>query len=355
MRLAKHSCWLAFVAVLSLARGARAEPGAVLVGGTVSARQKLVASNAVATEVRGAGWSIGSKTYNAADAVAAAGCLRMSRPWRCLPAILRDERVRRVAIVSIEPKPGKAGTTDTVITERLAISNLDSLFVAQRFCDHCTDDRLAGLATELTKELLERAAVDSGRTVLAIKSTPPGARAYVDANLVGVTDISINVAPGPHSITVELDEHRTATQHIQVQENTTQEVSFAVRSTETSSQAQPVAPDHVASDGPAGPARPPVISRRSRLVPGVIAGAGLAAFATGVVLFALDQDPVTRPDQDASRRYRDTRTRGIVLGATGLAAAGIGGYLWWRYGKARSAPVVIPVDAGAAVGLAHSF
>jgi hypothetical protein len=87
----------------------------------------------------------------------------------------------------------------------------------------------------------------------------------------------------------------------------------------------------------------------------VIAGAGLAAFATGVVLFALDEDPVTRPDQDASRRYRDTRTRGIVLGAAGLAAAGIGGYLWWRAGKARAAPVVIPVEAGAAVGLAHSF
>lgn len=56
-------------------------------------------------------------------------------------------------------------------------------------------------------------------------------------------------------------------------------------------------------------------------------------FPTGLLLFALDEDPVTLPDQDASRRYHDTASRGVVLGATGLAVVGVGSYLWWKYSK----------------------
>jgi len=356
MRSATYSYLFMLGAVLLLSQSARAEPGAVLVSGTASARQQVVASSAVATAVSSAGWGIGDKAYSAADATAAARCLRRSEPWRCLSAILRDARIQRIAVVSVDPKPGKAGTTDTVITERLVISNIDSLFVAQRFCDQCTDDRLAGLATELTKELLDRAAVGSGRTVLAIKSTPRAAKAYVDANLVGVTDTSINVVPGPHTITVELDDHRTDTRRVQVQENTTHEVSFMLRSSaeSSSSQAPPLDRNAVAVGVPA-PAVSTSAGRRSRLVPGVIVGGGLAVFTTGLVLFALDEDSVTRPDQDASRRYRDTASRGVVLGATGLAVAGVGSYLWWKYSKGRAAPVVTLATGGAAVGLARSF
>lgn len=351
--------WLfTLVAVLSLARPAHAdEPGAVLVSGKASARQQLVASNAVETAVRAAGWGVAGKPYGAADSAAAAVCLRKAAPWTCISDILRDKRIQRVAVVSIDPKPGKHGTTDTVITERLVISNIDSLFVSQRFCDRCTDDKLAGLATEVTKELIDRAAVGSGRTALSIKSTPRGARAYVDSNLVGVTDISLNIVPGTHTITVELEEYRTETRHVLVEEDTTQEVSFALQSSEaTSSSRPPFDPDAVAGlQGPVGSDKPPQITRRSRVVPAAIVGVGLATLAAGVVLFALDEDPTTTSGADASRRYRDTGTRGVIVGASGLVIAGAGGYLWWRYSRARSAPVVAPVNGGAVVGIARSF
>ena len=316
-----HAYLFALVAVLSIGQGARAEPGAVLVSGTASARQQDIAARAVATAVRAAGWSVAGKTYGAADATTAADCLRKPGPWRCLSAILRDERIQRVAVVSVDPKPGKAGATDTVITERLVISNIDSLFVTQRFCDHCTEDKLAELAAELTKELIDRAAVGSGRTVLAIRSTPRGARAYVDASLVGVTDTSINVVPGTHTITVELDEHRTDTRHVQVDEDTTREVAFSLRTSRSSG-------TEVAGAVPISMANARV-TRRSRLVPGAIAGVGLAVFTAGVVLFALDEDPVTRPDRrcvaplsrhgrtrrrDRRERPRDHRRRRLPVG-----------------------------------------
>jgi hypothetical protein len=341
------------VAMLSLTRATRAEPGAVLVSGTASARQQGITSSAVAEAVRAAGWILGDKPYSAADAAAAGACLRKPAPWSCLSAILRDKRIQRVAVVSVDPKPGKAGTTDTVISERLVISNVDSLFVAQRFCDQCTDDRLSALAAELTKELIDRVAVGSGRTVLAIKSTPRGARAYVDANLVGVTDASISVVPGAHTITVELEEYRTETRHVRVQENTTEEVSVTLQPSQAGG-SQGRAIDPAGASGPEHPIEP-ARPRRSRLVPGAITGVGLAALASGIVLFALDEDPVTSPGEEASRRYRDTATRGVVLGVSGLAVAGVGGLLWWKYGKASSAPVVAPVHGGAVIGLARSF
>jgi hypothetical protein len=337
MRSAINVCLFTLVAILAGARIARAEPGAVLVSGTAGERQQRIASSAVVTAVRAADWRVGGKSYNAADSAAAASCLRKPRPWTCIAAILRDKQILRVAVVAVDPKPGKHGSTDTVITARLVIANIDSLFVAQRFCDHCTEDKLAGLAAEVTKELIDRAAVGSGRTVLSIQSTPRGARAYVDANLVGVTDASINIVPGDHTVTVELDDHKTATRRVTVGQDTTEEISFTLQ------------PSPAASGDP----RESPGSRRARLVPALIAGAGTAAFVTGAVLLALDQDPVTRPGEDVPPRYRDSGTRGVLIGVSGLAIAGVGGYLWWS--ASRPAPVVAPVAGGAVVGFTRSF
>ena len=348
------------VAVLSVARGARAEPGAVLISGTAPAQQQQVVSGSVAKNMRVAGWTLSDKPYSADAAAAAVACLRKLDPWICISAILRDKQIQRVAIVSIDPKPGKDGSTDTVITERLVIANMDSLFVAQRFCAYCTNDKLAALAAEVTKELLDRAAVGSGQTVVAIKSVPRGARVYIDTNLVGVTDASINIVPGAHTITVESDNYPTDTQHVVDKENTTQEDSFTLRPStrpgfplrsSTGSGGIALAANGGTSELPGG------VNKKTRpwiFVSKLAMGIGAAAFVTGVVLVAIDEDPVTRPDQDASRRYLDSGTGGFIIGLSGLAIAG-GGYLFWRYSRPKSIPTVTPVEGGTVVGLAHSF
>ena len=339
------------LAFLSVARGARAESGAVLVSGTAKAQQQLVASSSVATAVRAASWNLDDKPYNATESAAAVACLRKPDPWTCISAILRDKRIQQVAIVSVDPKPGKNGSMDTVITERLVIANVDSLFVAQRFCDHCTDDRLAGLAAEVTKELLDRVAVGSGQTVVAIKSVPRGARVYIDTNLVGVTDTSINIVPGAHTITVELDGHAPDTRHVAAKENTTQEVSFTLQPVHGSQSAGGATGTGPGESRRGGGEHP----RTARLVSGLVAGAGMLTFLTGAVLLALDEDPVTRPDQDASRRYLDSGTGGVIIGVSGLAIAGVSGYLFWRYSRSSVGPAVTPASGGAVVGLTRSF
>ncbi|HWU86261.1 MAG TPA: PEGA domain-containing protein [Kofleriaceae bacterium] len=315
-------------------------------------------SRAVAAAVRAAGWTALGTRYSATASAAASACLRRPDLWSCISSIVRDKQIRRVAVVSVDPRPSNDGTTDTVITERLVIANSDSLFVAQRFCNLCTEDRLAGLAAEVTKELIGRAVAGSGRTTLVIKSTPRNARAYVDTSLIGATDTSISVVPGVHTVTVEHDEYASSTRHILVDEDTTQEVSFTLQPRELEGQ-----PAVAASGSGAGGMQD--VPRRSRLVPGALTAAGLGMVATGAVLLAIDQDPVTTRGVDVPARYRDTGTRGVIVGACGLAVAGAGVYLWWRDAssdresrskwRSRSAPVAVPVNGGVALGLVHSF
>lgn len=110
-------------------------------------------------------------------------------------------------------------------------------------------------------------------------------------------------------------------------------------------------PKAIAAEQPPGSS-----GRRSVGLP-IAVGAGAVVLLGGAVLFALDQDPVTRPDQVASGRYRETATLGILLGASGAVLAGVGGFLWWRHGEARPAPVIVPASggAGAVIGLSRSF
>jgi hypothetical protein len=57
-----------------------------------------------------------------------------------------------------------------------------------------------------------------------------------------------------------------------------------------------------------------------------LVGAGVAAIASGTVLFLVDQDP--SPNLPYS--IRDTTVSGIVVGATGLVLTGLGVWLWQK-------------------------
>jgi hypothetical protein len=71
----------------------------------------------------------------------------------------------------------------------------------------------------------------------------------------------------------------------------------------------------------------------SRLTAGLL-GAGVASLTAGAVLYVTDQDPGPR----LPPYIRDSATGGVVLGASGLALAGLGAWLFYREGADGGAP-----------------
>jgi len=89
-------------------------------------------------------------------------------------------------------------------------------------------------------------------------------------------------------------------------------------------------------------------SGRSRLVPSLLLGVGVAAFVAGGVLYVIDQDP----SPGAPSVYRDTAPAGLAVGAAGLAAAGMGLWLWGTRSGRSSAPILAIGCCGGFVGWA---
>ncbi|HTR54237.1 MAG TPA: hypothetical protein VMJ10_26275 [Kofleriaceae bacterium] len=90
----------------------------------------------------------------------------------------------------------------------------------------------------------------------------------------------------------------------------------------------------------------------STVMPKVLVGAGGALAVTGIVMIASNGKPSpTGPQQPT---YRDYGPPGYALLATGVVAAGVGAYLWYRAGH-QSAPVAAVAPNGAVVGWAGRF
>ncbi len=89
-----------------------------------------------------------------------------------------------------------------------------------------------------------------------------------------------------------------------------------------------------------------------RLLPYGLMGAGAVALLGGVVMLAMDEDP--DPADTTNPTYRDTGTTGVILGAAGAAALGVGIYLWFS-DKGGSRPVAAVSSDGAVVGWAGRF
>jgi hypothetical protein len=114
----------------------------------------------------------------------------------------------------------------------------------------------------------------------------------------------------------------------------------------------PTAP--TTSTATAVPARTTTDSEGSsrRLLPIGLIGAGAAALLGGVVMFAIDED--ADPSKTTNPTFRDTATGGVILGAAGAAALGVGLYLWFS-DKGGSHPVAAVGRDGGVVGWAGRF
>lgn len=347
-----NRCRLALSIVLGVtcvvaAGEARAEVAAIAFDGDASAHERELAASSMLVIAGRSGRPFVVHTFTSGELATLKACFTQPEPWRCAGPAVRGKGLQQVALVTLQHGEGPDGTPLLVFAGNVIAANIDSTISHQRHCPRCTDDVLADTAGELARDLLREIATRSGRTVVAIKSVPRGARITFDGKLLGATDLAFNTYPGAHTVDLESDGHHPERRTVQAAEDKTTDVIVTLRRIDGESGPAPGA----LGGGPGVSVGP----RRSRRVPGLIAGAGIVALGTGILMIAIDQDPVTDPDADVSPRYRDSATGGVIIGAAGLVAAGAGGYLWWKYTRSRTAPRIAPTPGGAMIGIATPF
>jgi hypothetical protein len=334
------------LALARVAGTAHADGGAVMVGGKSPLHEKTIATNAAREALRASGKDVIDRSFTAKDLDAVTGCIRKPPAWPCVEGVLRDKRIQHVAVVSVDPHSGRT----VKITQRMLVARAESVISGQRFCEQCTDDTLAANTTELTKELLVRVAIESGRTVLIVKSTPTGARVSLDGASIGATDLSTDIAPGHHTVKIEREGYETEVREIDAVEGKTADVSVKLQllktgtGTNSSQQGKPNS-NRIGKN----PRRP------SLLLPAVVSGVGVIGLATGIVVLALDKDPVTVRDKQVRSSYTDTTAVGLGITIGSAAVCGVSVYLWSRYVKASGTPSIAPAKGGAVVGWIRAF
>jgi len=200
--------------------------------------------------------------------------------------------------------------------------------------------------------LLQEVTVRSRRTVVAIHSTPRGARITFDGDTIGDTmgdtDRSISTFPGPHTVVLELEGYQRESRTIDAVLDKTFELWVGMH---------PIAgsPDDHRDFFAAARAQPLDLPGAAWLAPRLMVGVGGVAVVAGAIVLAFDQDPVTKPiGTEQPAYYYDTIEPGISLVLSG-AIVGVGGYLWWRYTRSTAVPIVTPIARGVVMGFTNHF
>jgi hypothetical protein len=320
---------------------------AIIVSGTATPHAREIASTAVSAGAADVpGNKIVASTFSAHDVANLTKCMTEGQPWVCMTPVLRGRGIQQLAIVSIDNQTGSDGSPMVVITEQIVAGDLFAPVGDKRYCDHCTDDVLGKLTSELTRDVLRDLATRGGRTVVSIKSVPRGARITFDQKLVGATDTSLNTYPGTHSLSLELDGYQVVNRSVDAAEGKTAEINVALSKNSSAR----------ASDRDRG-----IVGSGDRLgklpgyVPWLFIGAGGAAVVTGAVLVLLDGKPSTDPASEHSKYYYSTKGPGIVTGIAGVLSTGAGLYILHRQHAARSTLTATPLSGGAAVQWMGSF
>jgi hypothetical protein len=318
----------------------------VTTSGKIAERDRTLAMDAAQNRLRAAGWEFTGNPLTSREVEVVTNCLHNVEAWPCVSKVVAARGIRRVAAVALKRDQTLSGTPELVITVRLVLADVELVVLGRRFCEQCTDDTLSELTTELITELLQQAALDAGRTVLSIKSTPQGSIYTVDGVLKSATDAIITVVPGTHVVTIEHDGYQTETRTIDAVEGKTAEVMVTLRRL-----------DPLGS--PSGSVeRIHEFQPRSRALPITLVAVGSAAALGGMIALPFNQRDDRKPPTERQPQWRyDTVTPGIAFIVGGVAAASVGAYIWWKYSRDDTHPAatVIPVAGGAVVGVGGVF
>lgn len=203
------------------------------------------------------------------------------------------------------------------------ISKDHDVISLQRMCSHCTKDNLpetlGGLMTDLTK------LVPAMAGKLKVTSTTDGMLVMIDNEAAGVTPIVKDVPSGSHKVKVMRDSEVLDEREVTIVAGETAKVAIAVKE----------------RPKPKGEIKTvtTVVVRKSRVVPIITIGAGVAVGVTGAIMIASGGPSGVNPT------YRDLRTPGYFVAAGGGVIAIVGAVLFIRGGTTQG-PAVGATNTG---------
>jgi hypothetical protein len=291
------------LAILCAPRLAGADTTAVVVSGDPGKKAAVI--DAIAPWLQSTGASVVLDALPETEVDRLVDCF-LTDDEGCAGRIAATAGTDKLLFVMVQLGETDAGTS-VQLTGWLFASDGGVLAAERRGCEDCRVETLTRACEELAAALFKATA--TGGT-LRIASSPAGARVLVDGQPVGVTPLDYKVAPGEHTLSLDLDGFELETRTVVATSGATQPVDITMR------------------------ARTP---QRS-MVPWLVIGAGAAAVIAGGILFAMDEDNPP-PDPMRPRTFTDTGLPAVTLGLVGAATVGVGIYLKLRAPRRESAPV----------------
>lgn len=229
-------------------------------------------------------------------------------------------RAKSIVFTRVQIKPGTSPDDNTFELVGYWFEAGRPTVTERRDCERCTPGLLREQIDSMMSGLAKAGVHGVGKVY--ITSQPVGATVTAGGKPIGVTPLTYDLPPGKHQLVVGGSETR----------------DVVVRAGQTT----------VVEIGALAPAtgQPP---SASKLPLALMIGGGVA-LAAGVALYATSET-----DNGEKLEYRDTRLGGALLGVAGLAAAGVGGYLFFRGRRTESTPTVTLTANGATIGWAGTF
>jgi PEGA domain len=299
-------------------------PGLVLINGDASERQRELVSQTIETAVRDAGWSLPSKPLTKSQSDSMVTCFASKPHASCVPPSLQSARV---IIVTVENSQAPNGAPMVVLTGRGSMLDPPSTAIEQQYCERCASNDLTAASAALAKIILQDLALRAGTTIVDFRSTPEGAIIVLDGQPIGATNAKFNTYPGKHLARFEKPGYVVEVREFTAIEDKSVLVEAPLRLPDT-----------------------PPVRAPSKLVPGILLGAGGVLGVTGAVWIYYG----TKGDSGDPYRYSRATRLGIGAASLGLGAAAVGAYMLWK-GSRSSAPTVTATSGGAVLGWMGTF
>jgi hypothetical protein len=354
----------ALLATELLTAVAHADRTALVVGGQLGQQEGRAVRAVALVAVEAAGWTVVESDLTPAATSQILACVSddEGERARCVAGLFDGAKVERALVVRVANKAfGRRRYRE--LSGWVLRRSGKALAFQQSFCDPCARAHLEQNTQSLIAGLVRTARTRARPSLLAVRSTPAGARIRLDDKVVGMSDMDFRVYPGRHIVRLEKDGFAAATREIIVDDGEHAEIEVALEPEPSTKEPTPTtgprprpAPQKAsASQVQVTKEPPPRAAPRSRLVPWLLVGAGGVALATGGLLLSIDQD-VSQRDGLRNPDPVDSGKVAIGLGAAGALTVAAGIYLLVRRSDDPApAPVVSLGGESAWVGVRGAF